>query len=361
MVVVGEDDVARHAALLTEALREPEAFRSRCRGNGLDLLAADAPVRTRQHQPAADDARQKRHRAERSPVPLDAYSSLQCRKEAIDAQAFRGGAVGGGEAGDDFAVEAPGTEADAIAGNAEHQVLERNLPLERCAGAAEERDLVSAQDGTCQDVADAPGRQVYDLGEDGIGPERFLGRDVRLDTLADGRIGVAEAAEHSRARGSRGVVEEEAEVAPLDGLHRGSGERGHDVKGVGHRRRALRILERREVVLGERELLASGRERAREELQLRGIARAPRLAPLGGAVQRKAGQQRRCLGRAIARALEADARLLVERIEERHLPVESVTVRERVAELFESATTGLMGEAAQDLDAAKDLRHDGLA
>jgi hypothetical protein len=74
---------------------------------------------------------------------------------------------------------------------------------------------------------------VDHLGADGVGPHRLFGAQVVGDQLGKGRVGVAEAAQEARPRGSTRVVEQEEELAAVGRLGGRGGERAHDVKGVG--------------------------------------------------------------------------------------------------------------------------------
>ncbi len=267
--------------------------------------------------------------------------------------------VGGGHARDHLPAEPRRAQHDPRAGDRDAQVVDRDLLLGRRAGAAEEGDLVLAQHRPRQDVADPPLRQVDDLGEDGLRVERLLGPQVGLDLAVELGVGVAEAAEQPRSRGAAGVVEEDLEIPPVERLLRGRGEGDHDVKGLREGGFLLRrVVGRRhavEILGGDLDLPLPLGERPVEPGEQEGLDAPPGDAVLlGGGTERDPAQQRRGLGPEVGGALVADADLLVERLEERHLaPLEPFV--EVLAEPFEPLDRPVDGETEQDLQGARHL------
>ena len=238
VVAFRETQVAGHPPRLAKTFRQTVTLRSRGVRDRPDLGGRDAPACAGEDQAAAGDTRQERREVHRSPIPLHADGRLDRREKPVDAEAFHRRVVRRGDPRDDLAIETARAEADAIARNRHHQILDRDLPVRRRAGAAEERDLMAAQDRAREDVADPPGRQVHDLREDCIRMKRLLVGEVLPHSLVDVGIGVAETAEHARAGRSLCAEEKHAKVAALDRLRRFRAEHGHRVKGLGHRRTA---------------------------------------------------------------------------------------------------------------------------
>src|SRR3712207_9164439 len=69
----------------------------------------------------------------------------------------------------------------------------------------------SAQHRPAEDVPHPTLRQVDDLGEDGVRPQRLLGPQVRLDALAERGVGVAEAPHQAGPGGAAGPVQRSEE------------------------------------------------------------------------------------------------------------------------------------------------------
>ncbi len=86
------------------------------------------------------------------------------------------------------------------------------------------------------------------------------------------------------------------------------------------------------------------------------LLRAPGVGGVGGRRrQRQAAQQRRGLGAHLGGALEADADLLVQHLDQRRLALLAVTLLEILAKAFEALEAQARREAAQQVDAALDL------
>ncbi len=199
---------------------------------------------------------------------------LQRAQEAVDTQAAPGVVVRGGEPRDYLAPEPAGAEHDPLALDRHEQVRQGQLPAGRRAGASQVRDLVAAQHGPAQDVADPSLRQVHDLGERALRVDRLLGRQVRPDELAELVVGVAEAAEQPGAGRPRRRVQHHLEVTVPRCLLTAGHDRGQHLERVGERRD---IAGADSCGLGclDRDLTASRGERAGELAEQERVAAGP--------------------------------------------------------------------------------------
>ena len=241
-------------------------------------LVAEVPAGPGQDHPAADDAGQERRLPQRPPVPGDPRGDLlvlQRAQEAVDAETAPDVVVRGGEPRDDLAPEPAGAEHDPLALDGHEQVGQGQLPVGRRAGASQVRDLVAAQHGPAQDVADPSLRQVHDLGEHALRVDRLLGRQVRADELVELVVGVAEAAEQPRAGRSRRRVQHHLEVTVPRGLLTVGHDRGQHLERVGERR-DIAVADRGGLGRLDRDLAAPGGERAGELAEQERVAAGPR-------------------------------------------------------------------------------------
>ena len=227
--------------------------------------------------PAADDAGQERRLPQRSPVPGDPGDDLlvlQRAQEAVDTETAPDVVVRGGEPGDDLAPEPAGAEHDPLALDRHEQVGQRQLPVGRRAGASQVRDLVAAQHGPAQDVADPSLREVHDLGEHALRVDRLLGRQVRPDELVELVVGVAEAAEQPRAGRSRRRVQHHLEVIASRCLLTVGHDGGQHLERVGQRR-DIAVADGCGLGCPDRDLAAPGGERAGELVEQERVAAGP--------------------------------------------------------------------------------------
>ena len=278
--------------------------------------------------------------------------------------------MGAGQARHDLAAEAARAQDDLRAAHRHHQVGDRDLPLGRRAGAAEEGDLPAAQHRPRQDVADPPLRQVDDLREQRAGGQGLLGAQVLGDLPRDLGVGVAEAAEQAGARGADRAPEEDAEVAGVERLLRRGGDRRHHLERVGQGRQLGGLAggcrsgggrQAVDVLGGEVDLPAAGGERVGEEGEQVGFARRPGHRRVGcRGADRQSLEEGGGLGAGVARLLETDPDLLVEHLDERHLPLLAVAIGKVLAELLEQVGPPA-GDPAQQRDAALDLGEHGGA
>ncbi len=112
-----------------------------------------------------------------------------------------------------------------------------------------------AQHRPAQHVAVTALGQVDDLGVDGLGTVRLLPAELITNALVQFVVRVAEPAEQARSRGPRGAVDDQPELAGVDGVLRPRGQRREHLQSVGERQR-VRFGERVEVGRGQLEDIA---------------------------------------------------------------------------------------------------------
>ena len=89
--------------------------------------------------------------------------------------------MGGRKSGYDLALQPFGPKDHAVPPYRYAQIRDRKLLWVGRAGLSEKGDLVSAQDGPTQDVAQSSFGQMHDFGEHRVGTMRFLGARVLED------------------------------------------------------------------------------------------------------------------------------------------------------------------------------------
>ena len=324
-----------HGVVDARALRDHGLGRARALAAMLDLdraygsgqigqiLGLEPPACRAQHDAMPAHAGQEARMIQRppGPRPAGAILPLQRAQEAVHADRAQVEVVRRGQPRDHLAIEAPRAQDDAISAHRDQQILHRDVLVGRRAGDAEERDLVLAQHRPAQDVAQPALVQVYDLGEDGVRTQRLLGAEMVAYELVQRGRGVTEAAQHARARGAAGAAQQHLELAARQRLGRRRHHRGHDREGVGERGRVVRG-QRVHIRVGEHELvLAAGPdvlEPAQEPAMQLGERRAlVRRRSRKGQVEQQRGARRA----GIVAGLEADARLLVQDLDQRHLAI----------------------------------------
>jgi hypothetical protein len=281
---------------------------------------------------------------------------LQRAEEAIGADAAHE-VVRAGESRNHFAAEPLGPQDDPLLVDGDLQIGPGDLLFSRRARAAEERDLVIAQDRARDDVAGAALRHVHDLREDGVGPRRLFGRQMLADARFEPGVDMAEASEHPDARRSAGRLPEQLEP-PRVRLLLGCGrEPGHHLDRIGLR---LRLAGRQlvDVLLRQLDLLLAARERRVHLAQLPRLQTAPRDSRVRrGSRKVETLEQRRRL----RSALEADSGLFVENFRQRHPAPFAVAIDEVLAELVEVRAALPRRQPMHDRDAALQLLDDRRA
>jgi hypothetical protein len=359
VVVVGEDDVPGEGACAAPLGDGAEAFGSLRRPQLRQLLFRHVPGRAREDEAAVGDARQERRSVERPPAPGRARGEsipLQRAEKPVKAEAPAREGVRGGEARDHPPAEPFRPQLQALALHGDEEVGDGDPPLRRDAGAAEERDLVLAQHGPDEDVPDAALGQVDDLGEQRVGLERLLGPHVIFDDAAKIRVRVAEAAEERGARGADDPLEKDADVARVERLVGTRGDAGHDGEGPGQREwRPGR--EGFDVARAEDDLPSAVGQGSREHPEKLLLPLPPRdgLHVFRGKLE--VPEERRGPGGVLDVGRIPEAPLVVERLDERHLPF-LPPFSESVAERGELVGARGGKEAADDLDPSLDLTQD---
>ena len=325
------------------------------------LLLVESPARQRQHQPARSQPRQKRRALQRTPAPAktggDALHPEHAEK-AVHPEVGGAEVVRAREARQHFAAEPLRAQDHAALDDRDQQIRHRDLPLSRRLRAADVWDLMVAQHRPQDHVAQPSLRQVHDLGEDGVGPQRLLGAQVLLDLRLQGRIPVAEAAEQVGSGGAGAALEMDAEPAPGKLFLRGGCHRRVHREGIRQRRRPG------DFELGNIALVQLDRGLPPPRCLL-DPAEQERLAwPPGrwcGLLREfESLEQRRGFGRGLARGAKTDAVLLVESLGQRHLSA-LVAPCEGFAEAAQVVVFPHRRDAAQQLDASRQLCDDASA
>jgi hypothetical protein len=282
VVAVGQHQEARQHAAPAPLLDGRPAGGALHLGHAFDLVARHPPGGAGEHELAVGDARQEGGAFQRPPAPTDAAQELlvlQGAEKAIDPEAAHREVVGAGEARHDLSVEAARAQHDAVALHGHQQVGHRDLMLFIGAGASKERDLVIPQHRAREDVADAPLRQVHDLGENGLRAQRLLGPQMLPGALAEQLVGMAEAAQEAGAGGARGAAHQDLELAAVERLGGCGGEGNQHLEGVGQAlpRRGGRRRHLVEVFGGQLDLVGALRACLLDLGEQHGLARSPRV------------------------------------------------------------------------------------
>jgi hypothetical protein len=236
VVPIGEGHVARQPALRAPGLHHSELAGTPCLAERPQFGRRDGPAGAAQHEPSADHPRQEGCLLERTPIPRERRChalALQGTQEAVHAQIPPVMVVGGGEPRHDFPPQVTRAQHDAVLAHGHQQVGDGNPMVGRHAGATEVGNLVIAQHGTAQDVADPAVGKMHDLGEQPLGVASLLRRYVGAYERVQGRVGVAEAAEQKRARRAAQILQEHAEGAVGDGAIGLGRQHGHHIEGIG--------------------------------------------------------------------------------------------------------------------------------
>ena len=223
--------------------------------------------------------------------PRDDLLVLQRAQEAVDAQTVPEVVVRGREPRDHLAPEPTGAEHDPLALDGHEQVGQWQLPVRGRAGASQVRDLVAAQHGPAQDVADPPLRQVHDLGD-----RRDPGGPPPRRPGAPGRAGRARSsAWQKRPSSARRTVPTPSAAPPGSHRARGPAHRRPRPRPPPRTRRAAAGYRRRRTAAASAASMVisplRGGERAGELAEQERVAAGPRDGLVLVAAQRQPGQQ----------------------------------------------------------------------
>ena len=249
VVVVGQHDPARQPTRRAPALKRVVLRRSAAGLlQGADVVARDAPGGAGEDQPSIGDAGQKRQRRERAPVPgaaVKAALGLEQAQKAIDVQRAPREVVRARQPGHDATPEPTRTQNEAVAGEAQREIGDRNLLIRRGPGATEIRNLAAAEHRAKEDVAEAALGEVHHFGEDRVRIERLFLAQMRGHVREQIGIGVAEAAKQVGARRAADVNAAARERPCAASPAFGRDERRHDGAGVRQGWHAARSPSRR--------------------------------------------------------------------------------------------------------------------
>jgi hypothetical protein len=212
---------------------------------------------------------------------------------------------------------------------------------------------VATQDRPQEDVAETSFGQVHDLGEHRVLIECFLGAEMLLHELPEAFVRVTEPTEEPRPRWADEASQRDAEPAAVQRLFGGRGDRGHSREPPRQRRR-LPDRHRLDVSRLEHDLLVAAAQSLAELAKEQRLTRTRRRGLIREQRERQVVQERRRLGG----RFEADARFLVERLDQRDFPP-LVPRREGFAKLVEAPMRAGSRQPSEQIGAGHDLGDHG--